>query len=317
MEKNRIVMKTLTTIASLIIAAVLAHAQQPGVVRAIPVTSGPMLKKRIAVTQFTNKANWQGQVELGTGFADSLADALIKTGQFIVVERAEIQNVMKEQDFAQSGRTVETANAPKVGQLLTAQIQITGSITHVDTRTSDGGAAFGFKGFSIGGSGGTAEVSIALRIIDTTSGQVLDSQQLKGVARKSGLSFGFGSGDFRGGMSSLKKTPLGDAVIDALNQAVGLITMRLERVPWQGRIVKADGDKIYINAGANFGVKPGDRFACAHPGEALIDPDTGLNLGGKETKYGQIEVVEVSDKFSIAKPVAGTGFAGKDVIKIE
>ena len=313
-------MKMLTMAVSLLLAVAMVHAQQPQVVRAIPAgpgPGGPILKKRIAVTHFDNKSNWRGQVELGGGFADSLADALIKCGQFIVVERAEIQTVMKEQDFALSARTVETANAPKVGQLVRAQIQITGSILSVDTHTSDQGAGFGFKGFSIGASGGTAEVMIALRIIDTTSGQVLDSQQIKGIARKSGMSFGFASGDFRGGMAGMNKTPLGDAVIDAINQAVAIIASRLERVPWQGRIVKADADRIYINAGANFGVKPGDRFGCYHQGEALIDPETGLNLGGKTTKYGQIEVIEVSDKFSVARPAAGQGFMGKDVIKIE
>ncbi len=319
MRKKQIVMKILTTAACLILAAAMVHAQEPKVVRAIPVspgTVGPILKKRIAVTHFDNKSNWRGQVELGSGFADSLTDALIKCGQFIVVERAEVQNVMKEQDFAVSGRTVDTANAPKIGQILTAQIQIIGSIINV-AQTSNNGAAFGFRGFNIGTSGGTAEVVIAMRIIDTTSGQVLDSQQIKGIARKSGLAFGYASRDFRGGMAGMSKTPLGDAVVDAINQAVAMISSRLEQVPWQGRIVKADGDRIYINAGSNFGVKPGDRFGCFHQGEALIDPETGLNLGGKNTKYGQIEVVEVSDKFSVAKPVAGTGFAGKDVIKIE
>jgi curli biogenesis system outer membrane secretion channel CsgG len=313
-------MRVLAATISVLLLALLAHAQRPpGVVRAQPVpqAGGPMLKKRIAVTHFDNKSNYQGQVELGNGFADSLADALIRTGRFIVVERQEIKNVMQEQDFAQSGRTADTATAPKIGQILTAQIQITGSILHVDTRTSDGGAAIGFRGFTIGGSGGKAEVTVALRIIDTSSGQVLDSQQIKGIARKSGLSFGYAGGDFGGGMSSLKKTPLGDAVIDALNQAVGHITARLEQVPWQGRIIKAEGDQIYINAGANFGVRPGDRFACFHPGQALIDPETGLNLGGKDTKYGQIEVVEVQEKFSIAKPAGGTGFAAKDTIRIE
>ncbi|MBI5828603.1 MAG: hypothetical protein HZB20_03470 [Chloroflexi bacterium] len=110
---------------------------------------------------------------------------------------------------------------------------------------------------------------------------------------------------------------MGDAVIDALAQAVVMITARLEQVPWQGRIVKAEGASIYINAGGNFGVKPGDRFACFHPGQAMIDPETGLNLGGKDTKYGAIEVVDVQEKFSIAKPAGGTGFAAKDVIKIE
>ncbi len=308
-------MKILSTIAVLLVAAAMVEAQD--VVRARPVVGIPMLKKRIAVTHFDNKSNWQGQAELGTGFADSLADALIKTGRFIVVERAELQNVMKEQDFAQSGRTADTANAPQIGKLLTAQIQITGSILHVDTQTQQQGGAIGFRGFSIGGGGGKAEVAIALRIIDTTSGQVLDSQQIKGIARKSGMALGFAHGGFGGGMSSLNKTPLGDAVVDALFQAVALITARLEQVPWQGRIVKAEGTAIYINAGANFGVKPGDRFACFHPGQSMIDPETGLNLGSKDSKYGAIEVVDVQDKFSVAKPAGGTGFAAKDVIKIE
>jgi curli biogenesis system outer membrane secretion channel CsgG len=308
-------MKIITTAAAFLISLAVVQAQD--VVRAKPVVGIPMLKKRIAVTHFDNKSNWQGQAELGTGFADSLADALIKTSRFIVVERAEIQNVMKEQDFAQSGRTVDTANAPQVGRLLTAQIQITGSILHVDTQTQQQGGGFNIRGFSIGSSGGKAEVTIALRIIDTTSGQVLDSQQIKGIVRKSSLALGFAHGGFGGGMSSLNKTPLGDAVIDALAQAVAMITMRLEQVPWQGRIVKAEGPSIYINAGANFGVKPGDRFACFHPGQAMIDPETGLNLGGKDTKYGAIEVVDVQEKFAIAKPVGGIGFAAKDVIKIE
>ncbi|MBI5828602.1 MAG: hypothetical protein HZB20_03465 [Chloroflexi bacterium] len=187
-------MKILTTAATLLIT--LAVAQGQDVVRARPVVGIPMLKKRIAVTHFDNKANVQGQAELGTGFADSLADALVKTGRYIVVERAEIQNVMKEQDFAQSGRTAETANAPQIGRLLTAQIQITGSILHVDTQTQQQGGGFAFQGFSIGGGGGKAEVTIALRIIDTTSGQVLDSQQIKGIARKSSLALGYAHGGF-------------------------------------------------------------------------------------------------------------------------
>ncbi|MCX7824116.1 MAG: hypothetical protein N2689_00980 [Verrucomicrobiae bacterium] len=298
-------------------AAVWAFVQGSGIAQAQQAGGMTGIKKRIAVTKFENKSNYQGQVELGTGFADSLADALIKTGRFIVVERQEIKNVMQEQDFAVSGRTAETTTGPKIGQILTAQIQITGSITHVETQASGGGQSFGFGPVRLGRSGGTATVTIALRIIDTTTGQVLDSQQIKGVAKKSGLSIGFSDGHFSGGMSDLKKTPLGDAVIDAINQAVNIITSRLEQVPWQGRIVKAEGDKIFINAGSNFGIRVGDRFTCYKPGQPLVDPDTGLNLGSKDTKYGQIEVVDVQEKFSVCKPVGGTGFADKDIIKIQ
>ncbi|MBT8097212.1 MAG: hypothetical protein KJO19_09255, partial [Woeseia sp.] len=39
-------------------------------------------------------------------------------------------------------------------------------------------------------------------------------------------------------------------------------------------------------------------------GEELIDPETGISLGGAETVLGTIRVSQVQEKFSIAEPVA-------------
>ena len=39
-------------------------------------------------------------------------------------------------------------------------------------------------------------------------------------------------------------------------------------------------------------------------GEELIDPETGISLGGTESVLGTIEVTQVQEKFSIARPVA-------------
>ena len=39
-------------------------------------------------------------------------------------------------------------------------------------------------------------------------------------------------------------------------------------------------------------------------GEELIDPETGISLGGSETVLGEIEVTQVQEKFSIARPVS-------------
>ena len=85
----------------------------------------------------------------------------------------------------------------------------------------------------------------------------------------------------------------------------------------RARIVKVEGDRIYINAGASFGVKPGDRFTCIHPTAVMIDRYTGQSLVRKEIKYGLVEVFEVSEKFSIAKAVGGIGFGAKDTILTE
>ena len=52
------------------------------------------LKKIVAVAKFENKTSWRGQVELGDGMADQLSDALMQSGQFVVMERAALKEVV-------------------------------------------------------------------------------------------------------------------------------------------------------------------------------------------------------------------------------
>ena len=50
-------------------------------------------------------------------------------------------------------------------------------------------------------------------------------------------------------------------------------------------------------------------------GEELIDPETGISLGGSSTALGEIEVSQVQEKFSIAKPVSLSGTQRGDKVK--
>ena len=47
----------------------------------------------------------------------------------------------------------------------------------------------------------------------------------------------------------------------------------------------------------------GKTFKALSKGEELIDPETGLSLGGEDEVLGSLRVVTVKDKFSIAEPV--------------
>ncbi len=47
----------------------------------------------------------------------------------------------------------------------------------------------------------------------------------------------------------------------------------------------------------------GERLTAYTKGEELIDPETGISLGGSRTELGDLEVVKVEEKFSIARPV--------------
>src|SRR5229473_2655143 len=67
----------------------------------------------------------------------------------------------------------------------------------------------------------------------------------------------------------------------------------------EGRIIKVEGTRAWINLGALAGIKVGDRVNVFQVGEALIDPDTGAKLGADERQTGNGAVVEVQSKFAV------------------
>jgi len=281
--------------------------------RAQVMPAGP--KKVIAVARFKNKTNWTGQINLGTGMADQLITALMNSGRFIVIERGNIQAVLREQDFAASGRTTKRGGA-KIGKLTRAQILIQGAITEFGYK-GGGGSAINIKGFSLGGNEKEAVVGIDLRIYDTTTGQVLASKACRGTARASGVNIGYVDKDWSFASGGEKNTPIDFAVRSAITQALDFIAVELDNVPWQGRIAMVKDNVIYINVGRTSGITAGEQFTVYKRGEPIIDPDSGISLGAETTKIGRIEVVKVREKFSKTTPVSGSGFSAGDIIKFE
>jgi curli biogenesis system outer membrane secretion channel CsgG len=279
-----------------------------------PMPKGP--KKMIAVADFENKTNWQGQWSLGSGMSEQLITALMDTGGFIVLEREEIQGVLAEQDFGQSGRTTAEGGA-QLGKIQRAQILVKGAVTEFATNTSDNMGGLNIEGFNIGGASSEAKVTVDIRIYDTTTSQVLDSQSCTGIAKSSGLAISYTDKDWGVGGSNFKKTPLGQATRQAIDQAVRFITLRMENVRWQGKVVLVKDNVIYINHGSQSNIMLRDKFDVFKPGEALIDPDTGMNLGSEEAQIGQIEIVEVQDKYSKAAVISGSGFSKGDFIRYQ
>lgn len=282
--------------------------------RGLHAPQGP--KKLVAVADFENKTDVAGQISLGTGMSEQLTDALIQSGQFIVLERADIKGVLEEQNFAASGRATQTGGA-KIGQVNRAQILIKGAVTEFAMQESGGGQGLNIKGFSLGSSSSNAHVAVIIYLYDTTTSQVLFSQRCEGKAESGGLSFGVAQKDWGFGTSGFKSTPLGKATQIAIDNAVHFITAKMANIPWQGRIIKAEEGKVYLNIGKAGGINVGDEFNVYREGEALIDPESGLNLGAEATKIGRVQVVQVQDKFSIATPIAGSNFEPNNIVKFE
>src|SRR4030095_9264261 len=67
----------------------------------------------------------------------------------------------------------------------------------------------------------------------------------------------------------------------------------------EGKIIKIEGTRAWVNLGTAAGLKVGDKFTVFDAGEDLVDPDTGAKLGSTEKTTGAAEVVEVQEKFAI------------------
>ncbi len=83
------------------------------------------------------------------------------------------------------------------------------------------------------------------------------------------------------------------------------------------KVMQAQGNQVFINRGADGGLESGDTLNVYHPGLALIDPDTGENLGSAEMFAGTIKVVRVNPKFTICEVVTteGSPIASGDIVR--
>jgi len=266
------------------------------------------LRYSITVSKFENEAGWAGQWEIGDGFATIMTDALQQNGKFIVLGDSEMrQEAMKEQDLATSGRMAGGSKAPQVGRMTPAQLLVRGSITHVQDDTTGGSGGLSFKGISLGGSKGKAEVNITIYLVDSETGQVKASQKVVGQAGRRGLGVGYSGsalGGLGGNVEGYKKDNVGKACEDAVVQCVEFLEKQLESVPWQASVMLAGADKLVINRGTREGVAVGQKFQVGSS-EELVDPDTGEVLDVEMKTLGTTEVTEAKEKIAYCTPVAG------------
>ena len=103
-------------------------------------------KVRVAVMNFENNSTWSFWGDnLGRAAADELVTQLFRTGSFSIIERAQLDALLAEQDLGASG-AVDSSTAAKIGQLLGVQLILTGSTTQFSIERTSGG--FGSLGAS-------------------------------------------------------------------------------------------------------------------------------------------------------------------------
>ncbi len=283
-------------------------AGMAGIMWAATASAQGNLRYSITVSKFPNEAGWSGKWDIGEGFTTILTDALQQSQKFIVLGDSEMrQEAMAEQDLAASGRMAGGKKTPQVGRMTPAQLLVRGSITHVQDETTGGSGGLSFKGISLGGSKGKAEVNITIYLVDSETGQVKASQKVVGQAGRKGLGVGYhGSalGGLGGNLEGFMNDNVGKACEDAVVQAVEFLTQQLAGIPWEGSVMLANDGKLVINRGSREGVAPGMKFKVGAV-EELVDEDTGEVLDVEMSTLGVVSVTEVKEKIAYCTPLAG------------
>jgi curli biogenesis system outer membrane secretion channel CsgG len=290
-------------------AAVMADVNAGGnsriLTEVIPRISGP--KHVVSVGSFTSIGAFSakyGSWDIGGGLAAMLTSALVESGRFIVLERAQLKQVLTEQEL-KGNRLMSRGTGPKLGRLTGAQFLIYGAVTEFGADDNGGG-------FSIGGAGGfggllsgalstssaSGSVSMDIRIVDTTSGRVVQTHRVSAPIESSGFDLSFGYRGISLGGNQFKKTPLGLAVRNAITGAVQLMAIHAQKAVWSGQVVDVDGSEIFINAGASSGLKKDDLFMVERVVKRLTDPTTGEVLMIRKRELGVVQLTMVTEKIA-------------------
>ena len=179
-------------------------------------------------------------------------------------------------------------------------------MTEVEDKQSGGEGGISFRGLRVGGGKSEAQVTVIVKLIDTTSGEIVAKERIVGKAGNTSLKVGVDVAGVSTDLGGFKKTPLGQAAQDCINQAVEFIAKKMEEFPFEGSVIKVSDSGVIVNRGEEFGVEAGQALQMSTEGETLTDPDTGAILGKEPGKaIGKLKVTRVDKKFSTCQVTEG------------
>ncbi|MFU8830613.1 MAG: CsgG/HfaB family protein, partial [Wenzhouxiangella sp.] len=190
--------------------------------------SGTTLADRpvLGVAEFKNEATGAAWWRSGVGeeLSGMLANELAAIGAFTIVERSNLEAVMREQDLGASGR-VNPSTAAEIGQLVGAEYIVLGTVTEYSEQAGRTGGGVNLRGINIGGRstnlgvGGSrtqAYIAVDLRVVDANTGELAFVRSVEGRTSDTGVNLRASRGWVGGNLAHEEKTPAGEAIRAAL-----------------------------------------------------------------------------------------------------
>jgi curli biogenesis system outer membrane secretion channel CsgG len=262
----------------------------------------------VAVASFENRSGFEGEWKIGDGMADLLVSELVKSRNFIILERGRLDSVVNEIVRQRDKLFREEGKVP-AGRLKNAEYLVRGVIN--DFSQVEGGSLWvGIRRWLLGGGGYTARVAMTLTIVDVASGQIIDSVQCEASARARTAFMEINYKQIKFGGDQFFKTPLGIATAHAMRSGLIGITQKMPRRYWKPMIAEVTDRIIIVNGGLNRNLEVGQRYIAREAGKPVTDPATGDILQVVPGRaVGIIQITEVNETIARATAVSGAGFA--------
>ncbi len=151
-----------------------------------------------------------------------------------------------------------------------------------------------------------AIVRIQARLVEAATGRVV-----KAFERSNPIFATEERGKFSRDKAELKAIHL------TIEEVTGDIVYGINQMGWYARIVKIDGDKVYLNAGRLTGLRVGDLMDVFGPGRGQIDQTVGFSMDPfAGQRKGQIRVSQLfGTDAAIAHITLGGDFIPSDVAR--
>ncbi len=150
-----------------------------------------MPRPTVSVPEFKNTVNqawwWQGPV--AADLASALANELQGTGDLQVVERRNLQQVLSEQELAELGIVRQGPAAAQRGQMTGARYIVLGTVTSYESNVASQSSSNRMSLLGIGGGNQRQEtqdyVAVDIRVVDSTTGEIIGARTVEGRATNS------------------------------------------------------------------------------------------------------------------------------------
>lgn len=258
--------------AGLVLASPLAAAARP-TIAVLPFSADQRVVIASADGIFTGTV--AGETDLLTS---ELVQQLVAARKFDVLERARVDDLVKEKQFQQSDYA-SPEEAPKIARLLGADYFVLGRLDAFSGESAEKTLPYGTQTYVEQ----EGRMALYLRVIDARTGKIVAAEKFSKEAKLRNPKKGEDVGRM--------------LVADAAQALVGRITDTVFPL----RVARIDGHTLYLNRGTDGSLKAGDMVSVYSQGDAITDQDTGETLGFTEHEVAQARVSDVQSRFTKAE----------------